>query len=145
MLGYIIERVTGEPYALFLRRTNFTPLQMRNTGYDQNRSTLPGTATGYQDWQYVPSAEIVKVQYIDMSWPFAAGGLYSTVEDLYRWTQALSTPVLVSQQSLDAMFTPHISICPFRAGVPRPLHIRRIWVRMGDCDRASAVSSNDLA
>lgn len=112
VLGYIIERVTGEPYALFLQHTIFTPLQMRNTGYDQNHPPLPEHATGYQDWQYVPFAELVKAQYIDMSWPFAAGGLYSTVEDLYRWTQALSTTVLVSQKSLDAMFTPYISICP---------------------------------
>lgn len=119
VLGYIIERVTGEPYALFLQHTIFTPLQMRNTGYDQNYPPLPEHATGYQDWQYVPFAEIVKAQYFDVSWYFAAGGLYSTVEDLYRWAQALSMPVLVSQQSLDAMFTPHISICP-SAGCPGP-------------------------
>ncbi len=105
VLGYIIERVTGEPYALFLQHTMFTPLQMRNTGYDQNHPPLPEHATGYQDWQ-------LTAQYIDMSWAFAAGGLYSTVEDLYRWTQALSTPVLVSQQSLGTMFTPFVTICP---------------------------------
>jgi CubicO group peptidase (beta-lactamase class C family) len=117
VLGYIIERVTGEPYALFLQHAIFTPLQMRNTGYDQNYPPLPEHATGYQDWQFVALAEPVKAQYIDMSVLFAAGGLYSTVEDLYRWTQALSTPVLVSQKSLDAMFTPHISICS-SAGCP---------------------------
>jgi len=107
VLGSIIERVTGEPYALFLQHTIFTPLQMRNTGYDQNHPPLPEHATGYQDWQ-------LTAQYLDMSWPFAAGGWYSTVADLYRWTQALSTPVLVSQQSLDTMFTPFVTICPKR-------------------------------
>jgi CubicO group peptidase (beta-lactamase class C family) len=111
VLGYIIERVTGEPYAQFLQHTIFTPLQMRNTGYDQNHPPLPEHATGYQDWQYRPFAELVKAQYTDMSWPLAAGGLYSTVEDLYRWEQALTTPVLVSQKSLDEMFTPYVSIC----------------------------------
>lgn len=78
---------------------------MRNTGYDQNYPPLPEHATGYQDWQ-------LAAQYLDMSWAFAAGGLYSTVEDLYRWIQALSAPVLVSQKSLDTMFTPFVSICP---------------------------------
>ncbi len=112
VLGYIIERVTGEPYALFLQHTIFTPLQMRNTGYDQNHPPLPEHATGYQDRQ-------LTAQYTDMSWPFAAGGLYSTVDDLYRWAQALSTPELVSQKSLDAMFTPYISTCP-SAGCASP-------------------------
>jgi CubicO group peptidase (beta-lactamase class C family) len=42
-----------------------------------------------------------------MTVPFSAGGLYSTVEDLYKWDQALYTEKLVSKKSLDAMFTPY--------------------------------------
>jgi CubicO group peptidase (beta-lactamase class C family) len=45
--------------------------------------------------------------YLDMSIPFSAGGLYSTVEDLYRWDRALYTEKLISKKSLNQMFTPY--------------------------------------
>ena len=102
VLGYIIEKASGESYALFLRENIFAPLQMRNTGYDENTPQLPKHATGYYE-------NYVKTDFIDMSVPFAAGALYSTVLDMYMWDQALLTHRLVSQQSLDAMFTPHTS------------------------------------
>jgi CubicO group peptidase (beta-lactamase class C family) len=100
LLGYIIEQVSGQSYELFLQKNIFDPLQMTDTGYDHNDSSL---ATGYtgigSHWE--------KPEYIDMTLPYAAGGLYSTVEDLYRWDQALYTEQLVSQASLDLMFTSH--------------------------------------
>ena len=44
---------------------------------------------------------------------YAAGGLFSTVDDLYRWDQALTTspPRLVSHASLAQMWTAHATIC----------------------------------
>ncbi len=39
--------------------------------------------------------------------PYSAGGLDSTVEDLYRWDQALYTNQLVPQTVLDAIYTPY--------------------------------------
>jgi CubicO group peptidase (beta-lactamase class C family) len=41
-----------------------------------------------------------------MTIPYSAGALYSTVEDLYLWDQALYTEKLLSKKSLDTMFTP---------------------------------------
>ena len=104
LLGYIIERVSGETYAQFLQENIFDPLQLRDTGYDTNNPPLPQHATGYIS----PHVEPV---YIDMSELYAAGALYSTVEDLERWDQALAMGRLVSQQSLDAMFAVSIP-CP---------------------------------
>lgn len=46
-------------------------------------------------------------EYIDMSMPFSAGGLYSTVEDLYKWDQALNTGRLLTKASFDKMFQPY--------------------------------------
>jgi tetratricopeptide (TPR) repeat protein len=43
-----------------------------------------------------------------MSIPYAAGSLYSTVEDLYLWDQALYTDKLLSSQSKQLMFTPFL-------------------------------------
>jgi CubicO group peptidase (beta-lactamase class C family) len=101
LLGAVIERVSGQSYEDFLQKNIFEPLKMVNTGYDHNRSDL---ASGY-----VNSGKI-KANFVDMSIPYAAGGLYSTVEDLYRWDQALYTQQLVPQKTLDTMFTAHAPI-----------------------------------
>ena len=98
VLGYIIEQVSGQSYEAFLQKNIFEPLQMKDTGYDHNDGSL---AIGYTGILWT------EADYLDMTTPFAAGGLYSTVEDLYRWDQALYTEQLVSQDLLDLMFTPH--------------------------------------
>ena len=104
LLGYIIERVSGEAYATFLQQHIFTPLHMYNTGYDTTNPTLPQHATGYYAGYVQPEAYDISVLY-------AAGALYSSVDDLYVWDRALAHHTLISQQSLKAMFSVHIP-CP---------------------------------
>jgi CubicO group peptidase (beta-lactamase class C family) len=94
VLGAIIEKVSGKSYEVFLQEHIFAPLKMSNTGYEHTTDIL---ATGYV-------SKYSKADSIDMSVPFAAGGLYSTVEDLYLWDQALYTDQLVSKDVLDTMF-----------------------------------------
>jgi CubicO group peptidase (beta-lactamase class C family) len=104
LLGYIIERASGQSYATFLRENIFVPLKMNNTGYDATYPPLPQHATGYYRGYIKPTP-------YDPSVLYAAGALYSTVEDLDAWDQALIMHKLLSRQALDAMFTPHIP-CP---------------------------------
>ncbi len=104
LLGAIIEHISKMSYAAFLQQYIFDPLAMRNTGYDTRYPSLPQHATGYYSGYVKPDA-------YDMSVLYAAGALYSTVEDLYIWDQALLAHKLVSQQSLDAMFALHVP-CP---------------------------------
>src|ERR1700752_1736699 len=109
LLGTIIEQVSGQSYEMFLQQNIFDPLQMTNTGYDHNDDSLAMGYTGVNSrWE--------KPDLIDMSLPYAAGGLYSTVEDLYRWDQALYTQQLVSHESLNLLFTPHAKIAAFGLG-----------------------------
>jgi CubicO group peptidase (beta-lactamase class C family) len=95
VLGAIIEQASGKSYEAFLKAYIFVPLQMVNSGYDHNKGDL---AVGYRDQTNV-------ADFIDMSIPYAAGGLYSSVEDLYRWDQALYTDKLISKSLRDKMFT----------------------------------------
>lgn len=104
LLGYIIERVSGESYAAFLQENIFGPLKMNNSGYDVAYPALPQHASGYY-------RDYSKPDPYDPSVLYAAGALYSTVEDLNTWNSALMTRTLISQQTSDAMFTPHIP-CP---------------------------------
>ena len=102
LLGVIIERASGKPYEDFLRDNIFKPLGMTQTGYDSSRSIIKNRAAGYE----VSDGSLVNAPYIDMSIPFAAGALYSSVEDLLRWDQALYTEKLFARKSLDEIFTP---------------------------------------
>ncbi|MDQ4121857.1 MAG: serine hydrolase [Acidobacteriota bacterium] len=102
LLGLIIERVSGQSYAEFLRDNIFTPLGMKNSGYDDSRRLVPNRASGYI-WN---GTSFVNAPYINMVIPFAAGALYSTIEDLLIWDQALYAEKLVSRKSLEEMYTP---------------------------------------
>jgi hypothetical protein len=101
VLGAIIERAAGESYAEFLREHVFKPLEMNDSGYDTHSEILARRADGYQR----DGGRLINAPYLDMTQPHAAGSLYSTVEDLYRWDQALLAGKLISQESLEKMYT----------------------------------------
>jgi CubicO group peptidase (beta-lactamase class C family) len=103
LLGMVIEKVSGISYADFLEKNIFTPLQMTNSGYDTAAKILSQRAAGYTRDE---KGRITNADFIDMNGPFAAGGIYSTVEDMYRWNEALTMPgKLLSADSLRQMFT----------------------------------------
>lgn len=102
LLGAIIEKVTGKTYAEVLQERIFQPLKMTGTGYDLNQPLLPKRAGAYS--RTLDGFE--NAPYLDMTIPYAAGSLYSTVEDLYEWDQALYTDKVLPAKSRDLMFTP---------------------------------------
>jgi len=104
LLGVIIEKVTGKPYDQVLRENIFAPLGMKNSGYDHSRDLLANRAAGYEK----DVSQYVNADYVDMSIPYSAGALYSTVEDLYLWDQALYTDTPLSEASKQIMFAPQI-------------------------------------
>jgi len=131
LLGYIIQQVSGEPYAEFVQHSIFVPLQMRETDFDPTYPSQPDQATGYVVGKLPATPSLLDQslssgwfdQSLPSGWSFllAAGGLESTVEDLYRWDQALYTHTLVSARSLEQMFTPYISTCPSGTFCPTQL------------------------
>jgi CubicO group peptidase (beta-lactamase class C family) len=105
VLGAVIENVSREPYAKYLSEHIFEPLGMGDTGYDSATRIIPHRASGYRRDE--DTGSLVNATYLDMSIPYSAGALYSTVEDLYRWDCALYTEKLVSKKSLNQIFTPY--------------------------------------
>jgi CubicO group peptidase (beta-lactamase class C family) len=103
LLGMVIEKASGKRYADFLRQDILDPLGLANTGYDVNEALLPQRAAGYSRGP----GGIVNAMYTDMSTPYAAGAMYSTVEDLFRWERALFGGKLLSAASLAKMTTPY--------------------------------------
>jgi len=104
LLGFIIETITGKTYEQVLQSKILVPLEMNNTGYDHNSSVLTDRAAGYNR----AGNSFQNANYIDMSVSFSAGGLYSTVEDLYKWDQALYTEKLLPKKYLDLSFAKQV-------------------------------------
>jgi CubicO group peptidase (beta-lactamase class C family) len=102
LLGAVIEKVSGKSYEAFLKETIFDPLGMKDTGYDHPATVIPGRASGYT----LQRDGLVNAEYLDMSQPYAAGSLYSTVEDLACWDRALVDGKLISKGSYAKMYTP---------------------------------------
>lgn len=102
LLGMIIEKVSGKPYADYLQENIFAPLGMKNTGYDVTAKVIKNRAAGYT----LVKGALANAAFLDMSIPFAAGALYSTTGDLLIWDKSLYTKKILSRTSLDEMFTP---------------------------------------
>ena len=105
LLGVIIEKVTSKPYAQVVVENIFKPLGMVSSGYDMSAPVLSKRATGYEKQR----GGFINAPYLDMTVPYAAGSLYSTVEDLYLWDQALYGDRVLSEKSKAAMFEPRIA------------------------------------
>jgi CubicO group peptidase (beta-lactamase class C family) len=100
LAGRIIEFVSGQSYASFLKQNIFEPLGMSNSGVDDLKQT--DLAKGYSNAEGDIALQPVYL--------FAEGSVYSTVEDMYRWDQALYSDKLLPQSSLKAMLTPQVAV-----------------------------------
>jgi CubicO group peptidase (beta-lactamase class C family) len=98
LLGAIIEKVSGMRYADFIRQQIFLPLRMDSTEIE-SAASLVATAVGYtQDRK-----TIAGVPYYSMSWPFSAGALRTSVDDLVLWDNAIRAGALLKRESWDRM------------------------------------------
>jgi CubicO group peptidase (beta-lactamase class C family) len=109
LLGLIIERVSGKSYGEFLQENIFTPLGMKQTGYEDPRRIIKNRATGYRQ---LPGDPITNVPYAEIFALYAAGGIYSTTEDMLLWDKTLYTEKILTRKSIDEMFTPFKEMLP---------------------------------
>lgn len=98
LLGAIVEKVSGKTYEQMLNENIFGPLGMKNSGYDNHNPLIEKRATGYSK----RGKAYINSPYLDMSIPYAAGSLYSTVDDLPK-------SELTSQTSGQCCLTPDFS------------------------------------
>lgn len=104
VLGALIEKATGKSYEEVLQEKILTPLKMNNTGYDHHSTVLKKRASGYE----MKGSITENAPYLDMSIPYAAGSMYSTVEDLFLWDQALYTEKLLPKKYMDMMYEKYV-------------------------------------
>lgn len=102
LLAFVIEKVSGGPYGVFLKQNIFKPLGMNDTGNEEYFQVVPGLASGYE-----PGFSGIDKAPLDAFWNnVGAGSLYSTVEDLYKWDGALYTGQVSTEKSRLEMFKP---------------------------------------
>jgi CubicO group peptidase (beta-lactamase class C family) len=103
LLGFIIQRVTGMPYEQAIRKYIFEPLHMTKSGFDFKRLESPDKTIGYATFT---SKEKKPAIIYEAPGPFAAGAIYSTVADLFKYHKALQNFSIISKVSLDKAYTP---------------------------------------
>jgi len=105
LLAMIVEKVSGQPFREFLKERIFDPLGMHNTVvYDETEPVIENRAIGYKQSGrgYRPNDFLL--------WTSGSSGIFSNVEDLFKWDQCLYTEKLVSAETLKEAFSPHARV-----------------------------------
>ncbi|MDT3403831.1 serine hydrolase domain-containing protein [Mucilaginibacter terrae] len=106
VLGAIIEKVTGMPYAQYMQENIFKPSGMTHTAvyskavYDK----IPADVVGHDrnSWRYS-----VAQNFLDG--PVGDKGIYSTIGDLYLFDQALKAGRLIKPATQDSAYAAHVT------------------------------------
>ena len=103
MLGLIIEQASDTTYAAYLEDNVFKLAGLNHTYYCDERKVVKNHAHGYD---MGPGGELLLKSYLDHTWPYAAGSLCSTAEDLVKWNQALHSGKVLSKEMYQKLITP---------------------------------------
>jgi CubicO group peptidase (beta-lactamase class C family) len=103
VLAMVVERVSGMPFAEFLRRRIFQPLGMRNTvAYEYGKNQVTNRAYGYTH----DAGVWLETDQSPTSATLGDGGVYSSLDDLAKWDDALRNHTLLSAQEMRPAITP---------------------------------------
>jgi CubicO group peptidase (beta-lactamase class C family) len=117
VLGYLIERISGQTYEEFIQQNLFKPLGMKDSGMMSFVTVIPRRATGY--WPGNNGIENADRSF-DTRIGFSSGSLYSSTEDLLRWNEGLFSGKLLTPASLRKMTT------PFKSDYACGLYVKRV-------------------
>ncbi|MDD7915441.1 serine hydrolase [Polaribacter ponticola] len=115
LLGVILEKVSGKSFAELLNEKIVNPLKLKNTGFGTNTYVSKELAKGYSyrevyGWNWWVSehgGKITEAPFRDQSTSYAAGGMHSTVKDLFIWSEAVKSHKLLSSELTRVMLTPN--------------------------------------
>ncbi len=143
LLGYIVEKVSGESYSDYLQKNIIQKARLKNTGMNKTDSVLQYRAKGYESAGFY----YVSAPYFVVEGPYSAGGMYSTVSDLYYWEKALMGNKVLSGLSVKKMTTPYMGHYGYAQFIDSLEKHKRIWHNGGIPGFSSALShypENDI-
>jgi CubicO group peptidase (beta-lactamase class C family) len=85
LLGLIVAKASGQSYETYVQQHVLDAAGMEHSRYCSDAELMAGRTRGYQR----VGDGLHRAQYIDHTWPYAAGSLCSTVGDLIAWNRAL--------------------------------------------------------
>ena len=110
LLAMIIEKVSGQNYEQYLYENLWRPAGMETTGYSRPSFNKDLIAVGYK--QDVRWGKPIEKEW-DKDAPYwhlkGNGGILSTVEDLYKWDQALLSEKILSKEAKEKYFHPKLT------------------------------------
>jgi CubicO group peptidase (beta-lactamase class C family) len=106
LLGFIAQKVTGLSYEQCIRKYIFEVAGMKASGFDFKHLNNANKTIGYQVFN---EQEKIEVRIYDSSSTFAAGAIYSTSEDLFKYHQALQSNVLLSKEMTAKAYSPFMN------------------------------------
>lgn len=108
LLGSVVERISGKAFNEFVKENIFEPAGMVNSFiYNLSADTLvpPYVPIGVQGYQ-TRNGRFVKMQDNYLNGVMGDKGVYSSVEDLFRFNQALDNGTLLKPETLADAFSP---------------------------------------
>lgn len=103
LLGHMLEKITGKSYEAYVKENIFKPLGMQHAYYDHAEQVVPNRARGYSE----QTGAITNAPFFNMTFPYAAGGLMMTVEDMFAWHVGLRRYTILKKETLDKAFVPY--------------------------------------
>lgn len=101
LLGYLIEKVSGKTYPQYVEEVFFKPLGMTNSYYGNDTKIIKNRVGAYDK----DGSGVINAPFLSMTQPYAAGSIQSTVEDLFKWNQAVHAYKLVKKETIEKAFT----------------------------------------
>jgi CubicO group peptidase (beta-lactamase class C family) len=101
LLGYIIEKVSGKRYQDYVQDNLLKPLGLTHTYFDSAGIIIPNRVNGYQKNDTV----FKNADYWSPTIEYAAGGLISNVDNLFKWHKGLYSYQILKKESLQKAFT----------------------------------------
>ena len=102
ILGAVIEKITGQRYADYIKENILIPAEMYDTGINYLDEIIENRASGYHK---SPSGKFSR-NIFRMPPANSDGGIETTAEDFLKYDQALYGDKLLSEESKQKMFTP---------------------------------------
>lgn len=104
MLGLILEKITGMKYEDYIQKNLFDRAGMKHSYYCSESKIIPNQAHGYDTGE----KGLQHAGYLDQTWPYAAGSLCSTAEDLVKWDQALHYGKILNEKMYKEFLSPTV-------------------------------------
>jgi CubicO group peptidase (beta-lactamase class C family) len=115
LLAHVIAKVTGQSFEDALRQRIFEPAGMHDTGLTHDWPMTPHAAVGY--WM-TRQGKTERAPVVNGGWSSGEGGIYSTVLDLQKFSDALDHDTLIPRATLERMRAPVTEVYGYGWQVP---------------------------